>query len=74
MRSINCEQGLVFKIILNATKGVFMLRSRICRLHFETTKVLGTDFVRCEKDDVTIPHALCTSGIPRAFQRKTPRK
>ena len=27
--------------------------------HFETNKVLGTDFVRCHMNDVTIPHALC---------------
>ena len=36
-----------------------MLRSRICRLHFETEKVLGTDFVRCDTNGVTILHALC---------------
>ena len=36
-----------------------MLTSRICRLHFETEKVLGTDFVLCDMKDVTIPHALC---------------
>ena len=35
-----------------------MLRSRICR-HLETEKVLGTYFVRCDMNDVTIPHALC---------------
>ena len=40
-------------------KDVFMLRSRICRLHFETEKILGKDFVRCDMNDVTIPHALC---------------
>ena len=34
-----------------------MLRSRICRLHFETDKVLWTYFVRCDMNDVTIPHA-----------------
>ena len=28
-------------------------------LHFETDKVLCTDFVRCDLNDVTIPHALC---------------
>ena len=39
---------------------MFMLRSRICRLHFETEKVLGTDLLRhCDMNDVTIPHALC---------------
>ena len=30
-------------------------RSRICRLHFE--KVLFTYFVRCDMNDVTIPHS-----------------
>ena len=59
MRTINRERGLEFKIILNASKDVFMLRSRICRLHFDTEKVLGTYFVRCDMNDVTIPHALC---------------
>ena len=37
----------------------FMFRSRICRFHFETNKVLHTDFVRCEMNDGTLPHALC---------------
>ena len=36
-----------------------MLISMINRLLFETDKVLGTDFVRCDMNDVTIPHALC---------------
>ena len=40
-------------------KDVLMLRKRICRLHFETEKVLGTDLLRCDMNDVTIPHALC---------------
>ena len=34
-----------------------MLRSRICRLQFETDKILCTYFVRCDMNDVTIPHA-----------------
>ena len=37
----------------------FLYRSRICRFHFETDEVLGTDFVRCDMNDVKIPHALC---------------
>ena len=40
-------------------KDVFMLRNMICRLHFETEKVLGTYFVWCDMNDATIPHALC---------------
>ena len=40
-------------------RHTFMLISMIHRLHFETDKVLGTDFVRCDMNDVTIPHALC---------------
>ena len=49
-------------------KDAFMLRSRICRLHFETDKVLCTYFVRYDMNDVTIPHAfvlrktLCTTS------------
>ena len=39
MRTINREQGLELKIILNEQTDVFMLRSRICRLHFETEKI-----------------------------------
>ena len=45
-----------------------MLRIRICRLHFETGKVLFTYFVRCDMNGVTIPHAfvlrktLCTTS------------
>ena len=45
-----------------------MLRSRICRLQFETEKVLGTDSLRCDMNDVTIPHTfvlrktLCTTS------------
>ena len=37
-------------------KDAFMLRSRICRLHFET--------VQYDMNDVTIPHAfaLCTTS------------
>ena len=46
------------KIILNASKDVLLLRKRICRLHFETEKVLGTDLLRCDMNDVTIPDAL----------------
>ena len=38
-------------------KDAFMFRSRIYRFHFETDKVLCTDFVRCDMNDVTIPHA-----------------
>ena len=40
-------------------KDAFMFGSRICRFHFETDKVLGTDFVLCNMNDVTIPHELC---------------
>ena len=40
-------------------KDAFMSRSRIFRFHFETDKVFGTDFVRCDINDVTIPFALC---------------
>ena len=40
-------------------KHVFMIRIRICGLHFETKKVLSTDFVWLDMNDVTIPHALC---------------
>ena len=40
-------------------KDAFMLKSMNYRLHFETDKVLCTDFVRCDMNDVTIPHALC---------------
>ena len=49
-------------------KDAFLLRSRICRLHFETDKILCTYFVRCDMNDVTIPHAfvlrktLCTTS------------
>ena len=49
-------------------KDAFMLRSRMCRLHFEKDKVLCTDFVRCDMNDVTILHAfvlrktLCTTS------------
>ena len=31
----------------------------MCRLHSETEKVLGTDLLRCDMNDVTISHALC---------------
>ena len=40
-------------------KDVLILRSRICRLDFEAEKVLGTDLLQCDMNDVTIPHALC---------------
>ena len=40
-------------------KDEFMFRSRICRFYFETDKVLSTDFVLCNMNDVTIPHELC---------------
>ena len=49
-------------------KDAFMLRSKICRLHFETDKLLGTYFVRYDMNDVTITHAfvlrktLCTTS------------
>ena len=49
-------------------KYAFMLKSRICRLHFETDKVLCTYFVRYDKNDVTMPDAfvlrktLCTTS------------
>ena len=36
-----------------------MFESRICRFHFKTDKVLGTDIVRCDLIDVTIPHVFC---------------
>ena len=37
----------------------FMFRSRICRFHIETDKVLSTDFVRCDINDVTITGTSC---------------
>ena len=37
----------------------FMFRYIIYRFHFETDKVLSTDFVQCNMNDVTISHALC---------------
>ena len=40
-------------------KHVFMISIRICGLHFETKKVLSTDFVWWDMNDFTIPHALC---------------
>ena len=40
-------------------KDVFMFRSRICMFHFETVKVLQPNFVWCDMNDPTIPHALC---------------
>ena len=49
-------------------KYAFMLKSRICRLHFETDKVLCTYFVLYDKNDVTMPDAfvlrktLCTTS------------
>ena len=36
-----------------------MISSMICRFHYETDKVLGTEFVRCDINDLTIHHALC---------------
>ena len=36
-----------------------MFRSRICKFHFKTDKVFGTDFLRCDVNDITRPHALC---------------
>ena len=59
MGTISPERGLELKIILYASKRSFLFRSRICRFHFETDKVLGTDFDLCDMNDVTIPHALC---------------
>ena len=41
-------------------KDEFMFTSRICSFHYETDKVFGWDFVWCDMNDVTIPHALCT--------------
>ena len=55
MRNINPEQGLEMK----KKRCVYMSKNRICRFHFETDKVLGTDFVRCDMNDITMPHALC---------------
>ena len=40
-------------------KDAFMSRGRISRFHFETNNIFGTDFVRCDLNDVTIPYALC---------------
>ena len=35
-------------------RDAFMLRNMNYRLHFETDKVLCTDFVRCDMNDVTM--------------------
>ena len=35
-------------------KDAFMFRSIINKFHFETDKVLGTDFVWCDMNDVRI--------------------
>ena len=51
-------------------KDGFMLMSRMCRLYFEKDigLALCTYFVRCDMNDVTIPHAfvlrktLCTTS------------
>ena len=59
MRTKNPEQGLELKIILNPSKRCVAVLSSICRFHFEMDNVLGTDFVRCDMNDVTILHALC---------------
>ena len=57
--TVNRERGLELKIILNASKDMFLLRNSICRFHFETEKELGADFVSCDMNLVTISHALC---------------
>ena len=44
------------RIIKMHQKDTFMLRSRICRLYFEKDKLHGTYFVRCDMNNVTIPH------------------
>ena len=36
-----------------------MFRNIIYRFHFETDKVIDTDFVQCDMNDVTILHILC---------------
>ena len=55
MRTINPEQGLEMKTIINVPKRcVYMSKSRICRFHFETDKELGTYFVWCDMNLVTI--------------------
>ena len=60
MRTINPELGLQLKII---QKDAFMLRSRICRFIWKLIK-----YIRCDMNDVTIPHAfvlrktLCTTS------------
>ena len=40
-------------------KDASMFSSRICRFHFETDKAFGTDFERCDMNDLKIPYALC---------------
>ena len=55
MLTINPERGLKLKF----QKDAFMFWSRVCRFYFETDKVLGADFVRCDMNNVTIPYALC---------------
>ena len=55
MLTINPERGLK----LTFQKDAFMFWSRVCRFYFETDKVLGADFVRCDMNNVTIPYALC---------------
>ena len=57
MRTITPERGLKLESFKMHKKDTFMPRSRICRLHLEKDKVLGTCFVRCDMKDVTIPHA-----------------
>ena len=54
MRIINPEWGLELKIILMHQKDAFRFRRRICRFHFETDKALGTYFILCDINDVTM--------------------
>ena len=55
MHTINFERGLK----LTFQKDAFMFGSRVCRFYFETDKVLGADFVRCDMNNVTMPYVLC---------------
>ena len=40
-------------------RDAFMFRSIICRFHLKTDKVRCTNVIRCNINDVKIPHALC---------------
>ena len=50
MHTINPEQVENHSKCNNRMR--LLSRSRICRFHFETDEVLGTDFVRCDMNDV----------------------